>query len=86
VAEVATAVAGIDGVVECRSVRTRGSENQVSLDLHLLVAPDTTVERGHEIAHAVEAELRARFSQVTDVAVHVEPAEATLSSSQNLSG
>ena len=55
-------------------MRTRGSENQVSVDLHLLVAPDATVERGHEIAHAVETEIRTRFSQVTDVVVHVEPA------------
>jgi cation diffusion facilitator family transporter len=73
-ADVEAAAAGIDGVVECHSVRTRGSENQVSVDLHLLVASDATIERGHEIAHAVEAELRARFVQVTDVVVHVEPA------------
>jgi cation diffusion facilitator family transporter len=83
VAEVVAAAADIDGVVECHSVRTRGSENQVSVDLHLLVASDTTVARGHEIAHAVESELRRRFTQVTDVVVHVEPAEATLSTSRN---
>jgi divalent metal cation (Fe/Co/Zn/Cd) transporter len=61
-------------VVDCHSVRTRGSEDQVLVDLHLLIAPNATIERGHEIAHAVEAELRIRFSQVTDVVVHVEPA------------
>lgn len=72
--EVAAATAGIDGVVECHSVRTRGSANHVLVDLHLLVASDVTIERGHEIAHAVEAELRTRFAQVTDVVVHVEPA------------
>jgi cation diffusion facilitator family transporter len=86
VAEVAMAAAGIDGVVECHSVRTRGSENQVSVDLHLSVASDATVERGHAVAHAVETELRARFTQVTDVVVHVEPAKAKPSSSQNVSG
>ncbi len=85
-AEVAAAAAGVDGVVGCHSVRTRGSENQVAVDLHLLVAADTTVERGHAIAHAVETELRSRFGQLTDVVIHVEPAEATPSSSQNLSG
>jgi cation diffusion facilitator family transporter len=75
-AEVAAAAAGIDGVVDCHSVRTRGSENQVSVDLHILVAPDATVERGHAIADAVETEIRARFSHVVDVVVHVEPAGA----------
>jgi cation diffusion facilitator family transporter len=74
VAEVAAAAAGIDGVVECHSVRTRGAENQVSVDLHILVAPDATVEKGHAIADAVETTLRARFPKVTDVVVHVEPA------------
>jgi cation diffusion facilitator family transporter len=83
VAEVAAAAAGIDGVVECHSVRTRGSENQVSVDLHLLVTSNAAVEQGHAIAHAVETELRTRFSQVTDVVVHVEPAETTPSGSHN---
>ena len=73
-ADVAAAAAGIDGVVDCHSVRTRGSESQVSVDLHLLIAPDATVERGHAIAHAVETEIRIRFSHVIDVVVHVEPA------------
>jgi cation diffusion facilitator family transporter len=80
VVEVVEAAASIDGVLECHSVRTRGPENQVSVDLHVLVAPGTTVERGHAIAHAVETELRARFGQVTDVVVHVEPALPTPSS------
>ncbi len=84
VAEVVATAAGVDGVVECHSVRTRGSENQVSVDLHLLVAPDTTVERGHEIAHAVETELRSRFPQVTDVVAHVEPAQTTPPSQQDV--
>jgi len=74
VAEVVAVAAGVDGVIECHSVRTRGSENRVSLDLHLLVAPDATVEWGHAIADSVEAAVRDRFPQVTDVVVHVEPA------------
>jgi cation diffusion facilitator family transporter len=73
--EVATVAAGIEGVVDCHSVRTRGSESQVYVDLHLVVAADASIERGHEIAHAVETALRSRFSQVKDVVAHVEPAE-----------
>jgi cation diffusion facilitator family transporter len=70
------AVAGaVEGVVGCHSVRTRGSVNWVAADLHVLVAPDTTVERGHAIADAVEDALRARYPQLADIVVHVEPAE-----------
>jgi cation diffusion facilitator family transporter len=72
-AEVMAVASGVDGVIGCHSVRTRGSENRVFVDLHVLVAPDTPVERGHEIAHAVERELRARFAQIADVLIHVEP-------------
>ncbi len=81
--EVVEVAAGVDGVVECHSVRTRGPESQVSMDLHILVASDATVDRGHAIAHAVEAGLRARFPQVADVVVHVEPATTTLSVQQS---
>jgi cation diffusion facilitator family transporter len=72
-ADILATVAGVEGVVECHSVRTRGSENRVSVDLHLVVPTGTTVERSHEIAHAVEARLREVYQQVADVVVHVEP-------------
>jgi cation diffusion facilitator family transporter len=73
-AEIAAVAGGVEGVVGCHSVRTRGSESRVFVDLHILVAPATSIERGHEFAHAVETELRARFSLIADVVVHVEPA------------
>jgi cation diffusion facilitator family transporter len=72
---------GVAGVLGCHSVRTRGSENQVAVDMHLLVAPTASVEQSHEIAHAVETELRARFPQIFDVVIHVEPAQAGASDS-----
>lgn len=73
-AEIAAAAASVDGVVDCHSVRTRGSESRVFVDMHIEVAPDTTLERSHEITHAVETDLRARYSEIVDVVVHVEPA------------
>lgn len=73
--EVTAVARGIEGVVECHEIRTRGPETRVLVDLHLLVAPDTTVERGHGIAHEVETALRANFPQIADVVVHVEPVE-----------
>lgn len=86
VAEVVMAAANVEGVLECHSVRTRGSENQVSVDLHVLVDPTATVEEGHAIAEAVETRLRARFPVVTDVVVHVEPAAAPPSTPPDLTG
>ena len=73
-AEVAAVAGAVEGVLGCDSVRTRGSETRVFVDLHILLAPDTSIQRGHEIAHTVETELRARYSQIVDVVAHVEPA------------
>ena len=70
---VAAAACTVPGVIGCHAVRTRGPESRVSVDLHILVAPETTVERGHAVTHEVEAALRRDFGQITDVVVHLEP-------------
>ena len=71
--EVAAVCMTVDGVTGCHSVRTRGSESRVSADLHILVAPQTTVDEGHALAHQVEKALREKYPQLADVMVHVEP-------------
>jgi len=72
-AEIAETAGNVAGVVDCHSVRTRGLESQVFVDMHVVVAADTMLEDGHEIAHRVEHAVRERFSQIADVVVHVEP-------------
>ena len=66
----------VPGVVGCHAVRTRGAESSVCVDLHVQVEPQTTVERGHAIAHDVETALRRRYGQITDIVVHIEPPDA----------
>ena len=74
--EVAAAAARVPGVFGCHAVRSRGPESQVYVDLHVQVACGTTVEDAHTVAHDVEAALRHEYGQITDVVVHVEPADA----------
>jgi cation diffusion facilitator family transporter len=81
--EVAAAACVVPGVVSCHGVRTRGPESHVYVDLHVQVAPDTTVIRGHEVAHEVEASLRRAYGQITDVVVHLEPASPRTTGSPN---
>jgi cation diffusion facilitator family transporter len=73
-AEVEAVACSVPGVLTCHTLRTRGLQSQVYVDLHVVVAADQTVEGGHTIAHRVEDSLRARYSQVVDVVVHIEPA------------
>jgi cation diffusion facilitator family transporter len=61
------------GVLEAHNVRSRGPLDDVHLDLHVLVAPDTRIADAHRVGHRVEERLRGRFPGLTDVVVHVEP-------------
>ena len=81
--EVAVAACVVPDVVSCHAIRTRGSRSHVYVDLHVQVAPGTTVERGHEITHEVEASLRRAYGQITDVVVHLEPAGPRTTGSPN---
>jgi len=69
--DIAGKVTGVEGVEKC-FVRKMGPSRFV--DLHVEVAPTMTVQRAHEIAHAVKEVLRSRRPEIQDVLVHVEPA------------
>jgi cation diffusion facilitator family transporter len=66
-----------DDVLEAHNVRSRGPDDDIHVDLHILVAPDTPLAEAHGVGHRVEQRLLDRFHGTTDVVVHVEPALAT---------
>ena len=73
VADVKAVADAVPGALDCHAVRTRGTEGEVYMDLHILVAPDMTISDAHEVAEAVEQAMTRAFKQVVDVMVHVEP-------------
>jgi len=66
-------VCGIDNVVDCHRVRTRGTNSSIFIDLHITVNPDISVSEGHKIAHIVEERIKGDIKTVVDVVVHIEP-------------
>lgn len=74
-AEVEQVVLGVDRVRSCHAVRSRGREDSINLDLHLLAEADMTLEEAHQLSHDVEELLKQRFPSVSDVLVHIEPWE-----------
>ncbi|MDP2168521.1 MAG: cation diffusion facilitator family transporter [Thermodesulfovibrionales bacterium] len=70
---VEAAVTGVEGVRGCHGIRTRGTEMETYLDLHILVDPRMSIEDGHDIADAVEEKIKQEFPFVVDIVVHVEP-------------
>lgn len=62
------------GVLEVHNVRSRGPDDDIHLDLHVLADPELPLAKAHALAHRVEARLRRHWEGVTDVVVHIEPA------------
>jgi cation diffusion facilitator family transporter len=65
-------VAGVHGIDKCR-VRKSGLSHLV--DIHVEVDGDLSVREGHDIAGAVKYALLGSPLGISDVVVHVEPAE-----------
>ena len=72
--EIAESVHEVQAVEKCL-VRKMGY--QLFVDMHLEVDPRLTVERAHQIAHAVKDAIRRKLPIVHDVLVHIEPGEVT---------
>jgi cation diffusion facilitator family transporter len=66
-------VNSLDGVRGCHDIRTRGSENSIYLDLHVLVDRNLSTEKSHGIADSIEESIKREFPSVVDIVVHVEP-------------
>ncbi len=74
-ARVSHLAGGVHGVARIEKCRVRKMGGEYFVDLHVEVAPELTVRAAHAIAHAVKDRVRAVLPAVTDVLVHVEPAE-----------
>ena len=57
----------------CHEIRTRGSRDNIHIDLHVLVDSDMTVADSHSLANRVERDIRKEIQGVIDVVVHIEP-------------
>jgi len=62
-----------DDVLEAHNVRSRGPDDDIHVDLHILVDPSMPIAGAHAVGHRVERRLRERWPGLTDVVVHVEP-------------
>lgn len=72
-AEVSAVACSLEGVLGCHGVRTRGSESEIYVDMHVQVDPGITVATGHAIAERVEKAVVEGFPAVVDAIAHLEP-------------
>jgi cation diffusion facilitator family transporter len=71
--EVRTVVQSVPQVIGCEKIRTRGAADHCFLDLHLWLNADTPLQRAHATSHVVKDKLMAKFPQLADVVIHIEP-------------
>jgi cation diffusion facilitator family transporter len=69
-------VLGVPGVLGCHQIRTRGSADHVFLDLHVWLHPDMRLTDAHDLSHVVKDRLMARYPQIADAVIHIEPPPA----------
>lgn len=55
------------------NIRSRGSENDIYIDMHILTEPTMSVEESHFLTHSIERKLQKEISTNLQVAVHLEP-------------
>jgi cation diffusion facilitator family transporter len=69
-------VMGVPGVIGCEKIRTRGSADHVFLDLHVWMPPHMSLHDAHDLSHVVKDRLMARYPQIADAVIHIEPPPA----------
>ncbi len=64
-----------DGVLQVHKLRSRLCGTELHLDMHVVVNGDIPVSKGHDIAEEVKERLMNEDLNVSDVVVHIDPAE-----------
>jgi cation diffusion facilitator family transporter len=60
-------------VLGCHHIRTRGPLDHVFLDLHVWLPAAMPLTQAHTLSHIVKDRLMARFPQIADAIIHIEP-------------
>jgi len=66
-------IKSVPGVLGCHHIRTRGSADHVFLDLHVWFDGNMRLTEAHELSHVVKDRLMARYPQIADAVIHIEP-------------
>jgi divalent metal cation (Fe/Co/Zn/Cd) transporter len=63
-------------VVGFHALRARRAGSRRYIDMHVQFREGTTLERAHELAHEMQAEIRNGLGRGADVLIHLEPESA----------
>jgi cation diffusion facilitator family transporter len=66
-------VRGVPEVLGCEKIRSRGSSDHVFVDLHIWMDANMRLEDAHRLSHVVKDRIMARYPQIKDAVIHIEP-------------
>lgn len=62
-----------NGILDVHHVRSRGREDAVFIDLHVMIEGDTKVTEAHDLSHRIEDRLKEELQRNVEVMTHIEP-------------
>ncbi len=64
---------GFTQVIDVHEIRSRGSENELFIDMHIVIDSEMSFEESHKLVHGIEAKLKAAINPHIQVMIHTEP-------------
>ena len=68
-----TIISSFNEVKNIHKIRSRGREDDMFLDLHVMVDENTTVKDAHNLVHKIENKIKKEINQNAEVIIHIEP-------------
>ena len=63
----------VDGVNDIHELKTRKNGSSKIIDAHIVVDPEISITKAHDIATEVEQQLIKEFGPQTQISLHMEP-------------
>ena len=60
-------------VKDIHKIRSRGSYNDMYVDMHIMIEPNTSLEQSHALSHRIEDEIKKKINNKCQVIIHMEP-------------
>jgi len=71
--DVKNIVMEFEQVKDAHDIRSRGREDDLHIDMHIMTDPDMSIEESHELIHNIEKRLQDKINKDIHVIVHFEP-------------
>lgn len=62
-----------DQVLDTHDIRSRGDQNNLFIDMHIMTEPCLSVENSHVLIHNIEDKVRQDINENAQVTAHLEP-------------